>query len=262
MSENNKKIAYAVLSCDPYSDIWDAYGVMFERFWPDCPFDHYLVSHHCSFDKNGFKPILLGNDISWSHGLLVLLEKLEAKGYEYAMVAFDDFLLCQPVDTNFVISAIDKFITEEGQCLRFDPILTSKCYKHNEYYGKMGEKVPYRVVLGFTLWNIKVLKQITIEGETAWQFEKNATERSFAFKNFYCTWKRQFHWINLINKRKLDIAEYKRLLEFMPDAKFDREQVFVKEEKFKGFILKYFLKYFPVKWQYAVYQKITKPINI
>lgn len=262
MIEINKKIAYVVLSCDPYSDIWDAYGQMFRRFWPDCPYDCYLASHQKSFAKYGFNPILLGEDISWSHGLLVLLDELEEKGYEYAMVAFDDFLLCKEVDTQFVTSAIERFIAEKGQCLRFDPILTSKCYKHNEFYGKMGERVPYRVVLGFTLWNIQVLKQITIEGESAWQFEKNATERSFDYKSFYCTWERQFHWINLINKRKLDIAEYKRLLKFIPNAKFDREQVFVKEEKLKNIVLKIFLKYFPVKWQYPVYQKLTKPINI
>lgn len=262
MENNCKKIAYAVLSCDPYSDIWDAYGEMFERFWPDCPFDHYLVSHKKSFDKHGFKPILLGEDVSWSHGLLVLLDELEKKGYEYAMIAFDDFLICQKVDTELVTKEIDKFIEEGGQCLRFDPIKTTRCYKHNELYGKMGVKVPYRVVLGFTLWNIKVLRQITIEGESAWQFEKNATERSFDFKDFYCTWTRQFHWINLINKRKLDIKEYQRLLKFLPNAKFEREQVLVKEEKFKSVILLWFLKHCPIKWQYPIYKKLTKPINM
>lgn len=262
MSDNNKKIAYAVLSCDPYSDIWDVYGEMFERFWPDCPFDHFLVSHKKSYEKHGFRSFLIGEDISWSHGLLVLLDYLESKGYEYTMVAFDDFLICQKVNTEKIMNAIDMFISENGQCLRFDPIKTARCYKHNEFYGKMGVKVPYRVVLGFTLWNIKVLKQITIEGESAWQFEKNATERSFNFKDFYCTKEREFHWINLINKRKLDIAEYNRLLEFIPDAKFNREQVYVKGERMKTFFLEFFMKYCPVKWQYTIYKKLTKPINI
>lgn len=259
---DNQKIAIAVLTCDPYSDIWDAYGELFQRFWPDCPYDLYMASHQKSFDKFGFKPILLGEDVSWSHGLIVLLYKLEQMGYKYTMLPFDDLMLSEKVDNGFVTSAIDTFIEENGDCLRFVPEKASRTYKHNEYYGKMGIKVPYRVTLGFAVWKISVLKQIAVEGESAWQFEKNSTERSFDFKNFYCTKRSPFKFINLVNKRKIDIVEYNKLKVLIPDATFEREQVYVKQERFKSIFLKLFLKYFPIKYQYSVYRKISKPINI
>ena len=262
MLEANKKIAFVVLSCDPYSDIWDAYGQLFQRFWPDCPFNCYMASHHKSFDKYGFKPILLGEDVSWSHGLLVLLDKLEEAGYEYGMIAFDDLMLREKVDTDYVCSAIGRFVEEKGDCLRFVTERAPKCYKYNEYYGKMAIQAPYRVTLGFTLWNLKTLREITIEGESAWQFEKNATERSFDFKNFYCSWKSPFKFLNLIIKRKIDIKEYEKLKKFLPDATFEREMVVVKGEKFRGIFLKAFLKYVPIKWQYPIYRYFSKPINI
>ena len=85
MNDNNKQIAYVVLSCDPYADIWDAYGELFQRFWPDCPYDCYIASHHIEFNRFGFKPLLIGDDISWSHGLIVLLDILKKEGYEYAI---------------------------------------------------------------------------------------------------------------------------------------------------------------------------------
>lgn len=261
MSKDNK-IAYVVLSCDPYSDIWDAYGQLFQRFWPDCPFDCFMASHHKSFDKYGFKPILLGDDISWSHGLLVLLDKLIEKGYNYGMIAFDDLMLYEKVDTNYIKKVIDSFLDEEGDCLRFVPEKAPKCYKHNQYFGKMAVKAPYRVTLGFTLWNLEVLRKITIEGESAWQFEKNATERSFDFGNFYCTRKSLFKFLNLIIKRKIDIKEYEKLKTLIPNASFDREQVYVKSERMKWIFLKTFLKYFPIKYQYSVYKMFSKPINI
>lgn len=262
MSDNSKKIAYAVLSCDPYSDIWDCYGQLFQRFWPDCPYDYYMASNHKSFDKYGFTPILLGDDISWSHGLLTLINVLGSKGYEYAMIAFDDLLIVKKVDTSFVASAINMFVEEKGQCLRFNAQRCSRCYKHNEIYGRLGEKVPYRVVLGFTLWNLQSLKSLVVEGESAWQFEKNATERSFDLKDFYCTWRNPFEVLNLIVKRKIDIKEFEKLKKLIPDASFDREQVFVKNEKFKGVFLLAFLKYFPRRYQYSAYKLFTKPINI
>ena len=260
--KDNNKIAFVVLSCDPYSDIWDAYGQLFQRFWPNCPYSRFMASHHKSFDKYGFKPILLGEDISWSHGLLVLLDKLEEMGYEYGMIAFDDLMLYEKVDSFFVNSAINSFLAEKGDCLRFVTEKAPKCYKHNEYYGKMAVKAPYRVTLGFTLWDLKALRKITIEGESAWQFEKNATERSFDFKNFYCTWKSPFKFLNLIIKRKIDIKEYEKLKKILPDATFEREMVVVKGEKFRGVFLKAFLKYVPIKWQYPIYRYFSKPINL
>ena len=262
MDQVKSKIAYVVLSCDPYSDIWDAYGRLFQRFWPGCPFDLYMASHYKGFEKYGFKSILLGEDLSWSHGLIVLIEKLEEKGYEYAMIAFDDLMLCEKVDSDLIDKATEKFLAEKGDCLRFICEKAPKCYKHNEYYGKMAVKAPYRVTLGFTIWDLKVLRQIAVEGESAWQFEKNATERSFNFKNFYCTWKSPFKFLNLIIKRKIDIKEYEKLKKFLPDATFEREMTVVKGEKFRGVFLKLFLKYCPIKWQYPVYKSITKPIDL
>lgn len=259
---DKSKITFTVLSCDPYSDIWDAYGQLFQRFWPDCPFDCYLASHFKSFDKHGFKPILLGEDISWSHGLLVLIDKLEKEGYEYAMIAFDDLMLCEKVDNQYVTDAIEQFVEEKGDCLRFVTEKAPRCYKYNHYYGKMAIKAPYRVTLGFTLWNLKALKQVVVEGESAWQFEKNATERSFHLKNVFCTWHSPFRFLNLIIKRQIDIKEYERLRSLLPDATFKRDMVVVKGEKFRGFFLKVFLKYFPIKWQYPVYSMLSKPINL
>lgn len=262
MNDNNKQIAYVVLSCDPYADIWDAYGELFQRFWPDCPYDCYIASHHIEFNKFGFKPLLIGDDISWSHGLIVLLDILKKEGYEYAMIAFDDLMLCEKVDTNYVKGAIDSFISEKGECLRFVTEKASRCYKHNEFYGLMGLKVPYRVTLGFALWNIDVLSHIVVEDESAWQFEKNATERSFDYKYFYCTKKSPFKFLNLVNKRKIDIAEYNKLKKLLPDATFEREQVYVKEEKLKSYILSFLLKCVPIKYQYSIYKSLTKPIDL
>lgn len=259
---DNSKIAYVVLTCDPYSDIWDSYGELFQRFWPDCPYDCYMASHHKSYAKFGFKSLLIGDDVSWSHGLLVLLDILKSKGYEYAMIAFDDLMLCENVDTKYVEGAIGKFLEENGDCLRFVTEKASRCYKHNNYYGKMGLKVPYRVTLGFALWNIDVLKQITVEGESAWQFEKNATERSFEYDKFFCTIRSPFKFINLVNKRKIDIVEYKKLKKLIPDATFEREQVYVKEEKMKNYVLSFLLKCVPIKYQYTIYKKLTKPIDL
>lgn len=262
MEDRIKKIAFVVLSCDPYSDLWECYGLLFNRYWPDCPFDCYMASHTIEFDKFSFKPILLGEDLSWSHGLIVLLDILKSKGYEYAMIAFDDLILYENVDNDYIITSIEHFLNEDGNCLRFVTEKAPKCYKHNQYYGEMAVKAPYRVTLGFAIWKIDVLKHITVEGESAWQFEKNATERSFDYDKFFCTKRSPFNFLNLVVKRKIDVKEFERLKKKLPNATFEREQVYVKEEKYKDIFLNALLKYCPIKLQYPIYNYFTKPINL
>lgn len=262
MKYDRNKIAFTVISCDPYSDIWDAYGQLHQKNWSDCPYDMYLASHHKSFDKYGFEPLLMGNDTSWSHGLISIISTLRRKGYEYAFIAFDDLMLTKKVDTSFVEAAAESFVEEDGDCLRFVPNKTPRSSKYKKLYGKLALKVPYRVTLGFALWNLDTLEQITVDGESAWQFEKNATERSFAFDKFFCTYKSPFVFLNLVIKRKLETCAYKKLQKLLPGIVIEREQMVVVKEKIMGIVLWIFLHCLPARWQYSLYKKLSKPINI
>lgn len=262
MKYNRNKIAFTVISCDPYADIWDAYGQLHQKNWSDCPYDMYLASHHKTFDKYGFESLLMGDDTSWSHGLLAIIKTLKSKGYEYAFIAFDDLMLTKNVDTVFVEAAAKSFVEEKGQCLRFVPKKTPRCFKYNNLYGKLALKVPYRVTLGFTLWHLETLEKITVDGESAWQFEKNATERSFPFDKFFCTHKSPFVFLNLVIKRKLEPRAYKKLQKLLPGIVIEREQMVVINEKIMGIVLWIFLHWLPVSWQYSLYKKLSKPINI
>ena len=44
-----KKIAFVVLTCDKYSDLWPMYIHFFEKNWQDCPYDRYFVTNHDNF---------------------------------------------------------------------------------------------------------------------------------------------------------------------------------------------------------------------
>lgn len=62
----NNSVALLVLSCDMYSDLWESYAILFNRFWPESPYDKYLASNTIGFNSHGFKPILMGPDKTWS----------------------------------------------------------------------------------------------------------------------------------------------------------------------------------------------------
>lgn len=261
--DNDKIIAYVVLSCDPFSDIWDAYGELFNRYWPDCPYDKYLASHHKAFEKFGFSPILIGEDKSWSYGLKVVLNHLLGKGYKYVIPAFDDFMLVGPVKTQIIVEAAEEFIKIDGSKLGLEPELSPKLIHYNDYFGKIPNRVPYRSTIGFAIWNINRLLSIIDEKESAWEFEKEGVERSFSLDDLYCIYSPAFEYLNLIIKRKLVKKNYMKIKELIPSVQVDRE--YFKSgfsEKIRGKLLCWFIQHFPIKYQWRIYKFISKPVTI
>lgn len=259
----DNKTAYLVLSCDPFSDIWDLYGELFERFWSNCPYDKYFASHTKRFDKNGFSSVLIGEDISWSHGLIYVLNYLKQKGYEYVIPAFDDFIIVAPVNNEMIVNAVQEFIKLDGTKLDFDPNLLPRLSRFNDTFGKIPNHVPYRATLGFAVWNISRLLSILDDRESAWEFEKEGVERSFIYDDMYSLYEPAISFVNLIIKRKLVKKSYDKVKELVPDLEIKRD-IFTNtfSERIRGKLLLWFIHYVPPKYQWKVYKRFSKPTKI
>jgi len=81
-------VGVLVLSCDKYVDIWHAFFTLFFRYWPDCPFPVYLLSNFKSFDHPHVKPILVGEDETWSISVSKALKKFP---HDIALITLEDF---------------------------------------------------------------------------------------------------------------------------------------------------------------------------
>jgi len=84
------KFAVLVVSCDNYSDLWEPFFELFWRFWPDCPFNVYLLSNKINADIPRVKNLLVGDDISWSDNLRKGISQLKEK---YILLFIED-LFC------------------------------------------------------------------------------------------------------------------------------------------------------------------------
>jgi len=82
-----KSIAFLVLTCDKYADLWPMYFHFFNKNWPDCPYKKYFVTNHKSISESNFECIKIGNDESWSDNLTKALSVLKTK-FEYLMITF------------------------------------------------------------------------------------------------------------------------------------------------------------------------------
>ena len=250
-----KKIAVLVLSCDKYSDLWEFYAELFNRFWPDCPYDKYLASNIIEFNSNGFKPILMGADETWSRGVKIALSKLK-DNYDYVFTTLEDSPLVANVDNNYVVKAFESFTADDGNFLRTYMMVKPKIKPINEYYGEVENNTPYRQTCAYAVWKIKTLCEILDEKESAWDFERIGVKRGYNYDKFYCIYKNKFQLINLVIKGKLSRGSYTKLKELIPSVNLNRQQFSIIENvrnNSHAYFVLMALKFIPQKIQNKIY---------
>lgn len=249
----NKKIAILVISCDKYSDLWEPCVKIFNKNWPDCPYDKYIASNTKEFNFQGFANILMGEDKSWSYGLKSVLKKLEEK-YEYVFTLLEDYYFIDKIDNEYMTKMFDSFVLAEGNFLSLFK-LPSQLKHYNEYFGELENNIPYRQSCVFTLWKIQTLKEILKDDENAWEFEKIGVKRGFKYDNFFGSYF-NFKTINIVIKGKLVPQDYSILKKILPEVNLQRPSFTLLEisiMKIRDFLIISFLKYIPKKIKAKIY---------
>ena len=111
--KNNNKIAVLVISCDKYSDLWDPCIRIFNKYWPDCPYDNFIIANIKSFELWGFKNIIVGDDKSWSQGLKSALDKLKLD-HDYVYTQLEDYYFIERIDNQYTIDMFTTFTNMNG----------------------------------------------------------------------------------------------------------------------------------------------------
>ncbi len=217
-------IAFLLLSCDKYYDMIRPFTRLMKRFWGDCPFQKFVATNKAPFEENGFTPILMGNDVSWSTGLKKALKSLQQQGFEYVLITLEDLFLRKKVSTDKIMAIIKDFIALDGNYIRFyNHFAPSK--KVTADFGELPKGIPYRQNCVYALWKIDTLLSILRDGENAWDFEKTAVIRGYQYDGFYAVMKSRFSILNTLIKGKWVPSDYSRAKALLPDLETTRARM-------------------------------------
>ena len=196
MSGPKENLAVLVVSCDQYSDLWEPFFSLFWRFWPDCPFNVYLLSNKLSANIPRVMTLLTGDDISWSDSLYKGVSQLEQ---HYVLLFLDDLFLYDFVKTAKVLEVLNWILESGANYVRLNPSQRpDKAF--NELVGIVSKGTIYRTSTVLSVWKKEVLLDLLKPGESAWNFEIYGSIRSDDYDGFYSTWKNQFPTINSVIK--------------------------------------------------------------
>lgn len=184
LSGLNKDVSLLVVSCDAYKDLWKPYFSSLYKYWPDCPYPVYLGANNSKYPDSRVKPILVGPDKDYSSNLIAMLKRIESP---WIILWIEDLFISKPIDSEYISKLIN---TAQEKNVGYLKLATSTPWvfakNKEELMGPIPKGVKYRSGIGLALWNKETLLNLLIPGESAWQIERNGSDRSnFFVEPFY-----------------------------------------------------------------------------
>lgn len=167
-SENNIQLAVYVSSFDGYSDLWDTFFDIFEKYWPDCPYKKYLTANELSYQRNDVEVLHAGPEKDWFTRTKKTLEMISEK---YIIFFDEDYYISKKIDCH-EINSIVAFM-EKNDIYYYRLSLPSFRVSKKHKCIKVRESMNYPISMQLAIWNRKKLLDILkkIDGSSPWEFE-------------------------------------------------------------------------------------------
>ena len=261
MSNLKDRLAILVVSCDKYSDLWKPFFSLFWRFWPDCPFDVYLLSNNINPAIPQVKSLLVGDDISWSDSLQKGVSLLKE---DYILLFLDDLFLRESVNTKEVLEVFSWAVESDINYVRMNPMRNKPDESLNDSIGILSKGVIYRTSTVVSVWKKNVLLDLLKDGESAWDFEFYGSIRSDKYDRFYASWKDCFPITNAVIKGKWCKEAVRRLKSLGIEIDLTSRKIMTFSEiiiQYLRILRSWVLGVFPAKYRRRVKSFILREYN-
>lgn len=160
-------VAFVVVSCDKYSDLWEPFFHCLRKYWPDCPYPVYLVSNHKDYEEHGVTTLKVGDDRSYSDNLRTAMAQLSQP---WVILWLEDVFICERVDTARFTAVIERARSIPVGYLKLSPQLPLS-YETTGEIGPIPKGVRYRSAIGVSLYDMKTLDKLLVPGASAWDLD-------------------------------------------------------------------------------------------
>nr|WP_294810988.1 hypothetical protein [uncultured Sphingomonas sp.] len=171
MKSDSDSVAFMVVSCDKYADLWDPFFHCLRKYWPDCPYSIYLLTNHKSYDAEGVTVVNIGDDRSYSDNLRAALSQISEP---WVILWLEDVFISEPVDTRRLQAMIEEAQSVPVGYLKLSPDLPlSYDNSSGQGIGPLPKGVRYRSAIGLSLYNVETLRKLLTPDASAWDLDKS-----------------------------------------------------------------------------------------
>jgi len=172
--EATDKITMLLLSCDKYSDVWDDFFNLKERFWPDCEYQWYIVTETKDYERDKVSTIKCGTELNWAGRFRKAVNQVRTP---FIGLYLEDYFIKAPIDNDRIKSFVDLMEKEHVSFLNLGDVFRHILRQPNlEYFAPNIVKIPQHLRYGIdtaaAIWHKDYLLEKLGEGDySAWKFE-------------------------------------------------------------------------------------------
>lgn len=187
MTDYKEKMAMLVLSCDGYSDLWNDFFNLKEKFWPDCPFKWYIVTESKEYTRKDVEVIKCGKDLNWAGRFRKAVETVHAPFYG---IYLEDYFICRKIDNERIIGLLNFAENNKVDFMDLCNIYRHKIDVENKQYFAdhliiIPKHLKYGIDTAAAIWERNYLLKELGEGDySAWQFEKDRCDEALSEKGY------------------------------------------------------------------------------
>ena len=175
-------LAFLILSCDKYADLWDGYFHQMEKnFNLDLPvyFASNINSPNTSFP---LRLIHTGAEVSWGINFKRVLKEINER---YVFITLEDLYLQSKFSTS-LFSEVSNFIHHSPvhvKHLKYSGVIKGK-EMVSDHISNLPSGMPYRVTL-CGIWDREYLLSFIEDGENPWEFEVHGSVRAVNVEGYF-----------------------------------------------------------------------------
>jgi hypothetical protein len=170
-------VAVVVSSCDAFFDAWRPFAFFFRKYWAGCPFPVHLIVNRLQIRSNVIQPISVGPDRGWASNMMTALDSI---AQPYILYFQEDYFLNGPVNNERLAADVAYAIENDAAsfCFFARSRLEPNFQPLNDRFGVVPRDSDGRTRLQVTLWKKEALRATLRPGESAWNMESRASERT------------------------------------------------------------------------------------
>ncbi len=194
------ELSIIVKSCDKFSDVWRPFFILFDKFWPDCPWPIYLITETQKFVHPKVITINTSGGSEWSAMLIYALGQIETTNVLFLL---EDYFLNKTVSTDEIKRLLEAIKNDGALCLRLYPTHSMELKtSDSEDFGVIDNQEEYLVSTQASIWKKEELLSLLVSTENVWDFERNASIRARNNQVRFCS-----VWLNT-TLEKIDKGNY------------------------------------------------------
>jgi len=198
----NREATVLVNSCDRYSDLWEPFARLWQRYWPDCPFEVVLLTESQvaleGAAKQVFARVIAGGKTCWSKMMLAARSQIATP---YVMMLCDDYLLESRVDTGKILARLKTMKAFNAANLRLIPNPPGGSRFKDTDLLEYRKNTAYSIATQAGFWEKEFLFDLAAKVESIWEFERYG---SFALQDetrpLLHTRSKEFPFVDAVHK--------------------------------------------------------------